>query len=169
MMETSTTTDHYTHEVFDAGDGQCYVYQHCRPTERAQELLQLLNDHRLMIVFPIFFDEENGVTIEIIGRESDAQSGFDALPQEVRRRFSIERVGEYSPTTAGVVSTLTERQREVLNAASTVGSYDVPRRGTADDVADVVGCASSTASEHLRKSRHESSPLLPASDAKPRS
>ena len=137
--------------MVETQDGQCYIYQHCRPTEQVQVLLRLLNEHRLMIMFPVRFDVETGITIEMVGRESDVQNGFDALPQEVRRRTSIERVGEYSPTAAGVVSTLTERQREVLDAAASVGYYDVPRRGTADDVADVVGCASSTASEHLRK------------------
>ncbi|WP_227380189.1 helix-turn-helix domain-containing protein [Haladaptatus halobius] len=150
-METSASTDHFAHEVVEAQDGQCYIYQHCRPTEQAQELLQLLNEYRLMVIFPIPFDEETGLTIEIIGSESDIQNGFDALPLEVRRRTSIERVGEYSPMAPRVVSALTERQREVLNAAAAVGYYDVPRRGTADEVADVVGCASSTASEHLRK------------------
>lgn len=104
-----------------------------------------------MIVFPISLSQETGITIEVIGSESDVQNGFDALPEEVRRRTSIERVGEYSPTAAGMVSTLTERQHEVLDAAAAVGYYDIPRRGTADDVADVVGCASSTAPEHLRK------------------
>ena len=151
MMETSTTTEHFAHEVVEPQDGQCYIYQHCRPSEQVQELLQLLNEYRLMIIFPVTFNEEIGMTVEIIGSESDVQNGYDALPCEVRRQTSIERVGEYSPMAAGVISALTERQREVLSAAVTVGYYDVPRCGTADDVANVVGCASSTASEHLRK------------------
>jgi predicted DNA binding protein len=151
ILETSTTADDFSHEVVETQDGQCYIYQHCRPTEQVRELLQILNEYRLMIIFPMGIDELNGVTIEVIGSESDVQTGFDALPREVRRRASIERVGKYSPVAASVVSVLTERQREVLDAAVTVGYYDVPRGGTADDVASVVGCASSTASEHLRK------------------
>ena len=94
MMEISTDTDHFSYEVVDVQDGQCYVYQHCRPTEQAHELLQLLNDHRLMIMFPISFSEKTGITIEIIGSESDVQNGFDALPREIRQRTSIERVNE---------------------------------------------------------------------------
>lgn len=151
IQETCTSTDHFTHEVVEAQDGKCYIYQHCRPTEQVRELLQLLNDYRLMMIFPIHIDKENRATVELIGSESDVQTGFDALPEEVRRRASIERVGEYSPVAASVVSVLTERQREILDAAVTVGYYDVPRSGTADDVASVAGCASSTASEHLRK------------------
>lgn len=151
MLETSPNTDHFTYDVAEAQDGQCYIYQHCRPTEQAREILQLFNDYRLMIIFPITYDEETGITLEIIGRESDVQHGFDALPEEIRRQALIERVDEYSPMTPDVVSVLTDRQREVLDAAAAVGYYDVPRRGTAADVAAVVGCAASTASEHLRK------------------
>ena len=148
---TEATAEPFRREVVETGDGRWYVYQHCRPTDRARELLEILNDHRMMIVFPITFEEDAGVTVEVIGSESDVQDGFDALPPDVRRRTSIERVGDYSPGRTGVGSALTERQREVLDAATAVGYYDVPRRGTADDVAEAVGCAPSTASEHLRK------------------
>lgn len=122
-----------------------------RPTEQVQETLEILNDHRLMIIYPISIDRDTGFTLEIVGSEADVQNGFDALPEEIRRRASIERVDEYSPMLPGVVSDLTDRQRDVLSAAATVGYYDVPRRGTAADVAEVVDCATSTASEHLRK------------------
>lgn len=151
VLEADARTEQFAREVVKTQDGQWYVYQHCRPTEQVQALLHLLNDHRLMIMFPVRFDGEAGLTVEIIGSESDVQSGFDELPSEIRRRTSIEQVAEYSPRAAGVVSVLTERQREVLNTAAAVGYYDVPRQGTADDVANAVGCAPSTASEHLRK------------------
>lgn len=152
-MDTNTDTDteHFAHEVVEIGDDQCYIYQHCQPTEQTQHLLQLLNEHRLMLIFPIEFDAQTGTTVEVIGSESDVQNGFTALPADVRQRTSIERMSDYSPGTTGVRAELTDRQREILNAAVAVGYYDVPRRGTADDVAAVDGCASSTASEHLRK------------------
>ncbi|WP_255190928.1 helix-turn-helix domain-containing protein [Natronobeatus ordinarius] len=51
----------------------------------------------------------------------------------------------------GVRSALTERQREVLQAALEVNYYETPRRATAADVADHLGCTASTASEHLRE------------------
>lgn len=150
-LEATTSTEQFAYEVVEAQENYCYIYQHCRPTEQARELLQLFNDYRLMLMFPIPFDESTGFTIEIVGREADVQHGFDALPDDVRHRTSIERVSEYSPQTTRLRSVLTERQLDVLDAAATVGYYDVPRRGTADDVAAVVDCAPSTASEHLRK------------------
>jgi hypothetical protein len=44
-----------------------------------------------------------------------------------------------------------DRQREAITAASEVGYYDVPRTGSVAEVADRLGCAKSTASNHLRK------------------
>ncbi|MFC4989256.1 helix-turn-helix domain-containing protein [Saliphagus infecundisoli] len=149
-IETTTSTERFAYEAVEAQEDHWYVYQHCQPTGQAWELFQLLNNYRLMIMFPILFDD-TGCTIEIIGRESDVQHGFDALPDDIRRQTSIERVSEYSPQATTPSSKLTERQRDILDAAATVGYYDVPRRGTADDVAAAVGCAPSTASEHLRK------------------
>lgn len=104
-----------------------------------------------MIIFPIPFDAKIGLTVEIIGDKSNIQDGFGALPLEIRQQSSIERVGEYSPMDTGMSRALTERQREILDAAVSVGYYDVPCRGTADDVATAAGCAATTASEHLRK------------------
>ncbi|WP_330633328.1 helix-turn-helix domain-containing protein [Halocatena halophila] len=149
-LETTNEPNQLAYEVVETKQDFWYVYQHCQPTEQALTLLRLFNDYQLMIMFPVVFDD-TGCTIEIIGRDSDVQHGFDALPADVRRRASIDRVNEYSPQATTPRSDLTERQREVLDAAVTVGYYDVPRRGTAEDVAAALGCAPSTASEHLRK------------------
>lgn len=149
-LETVDRPEQLAYEVVETQQDHWYVYQHCQPTAQALTLLQLFNDHQLMIMFPVIFDD-TGCTIEIIGRESDVQNGFDALPDDVRQQTSIERVSEYSPQTTTPSSTLTKRQREVLDAAVTVGYYDVPRRGTATEVAAALDCAPSTASEHLRK------------------
>ena len=44
---------------------------------------------------------------------------------------------------------LTDRQREVLETAYETGYFDYPRRANAGDVADELGIAPSTFSEHL--------------------
>lgn len=149
--EACTETEQFAREVVPTTDGRTYVYQHCRPTPQVRALFDLLNAHRLMVVFPITVESDGRITLEIIGSESAVQNGFEALPPAIRDRTTVERVGAYEPTDAGVRSALTDRQRDVLDAATVVGYYDVPRRGTAADVAAAVGCAPSTASEHLRK------------------
>jgi predicted DNA binding protein len=46
---------------------------------------------------------------------------------------------------------LTDRQREAVRAAVEAGYYAVPREASLADVAEAIGCAESTASEHLRR------------------
>mgnify|MGYP002276742734 CR=1 FL=1 len=46
---------------------------------------------------------------------------------------------------------LTDRQREAVEAGLDLGYYDVPRTTDHEAVADALGCAPSTAAEHLRK------------------
>ncbi len=46
---------------------------------------------------------------------------------------------------------MTERQREALEAALSVGYYEVPREADHEAVADAIDCAPSTAAEHLRR------------------
>nr|WP_255666400.1 helix-turn-helix domain-containing protein [Haladaptatus sp. DYF46] len=46
---------------------------------------------------------------------------------------------------------MTERQREVLQAAITLGYYQEPRKATHDEIAAVTGLSETTVGEHLRK------------------
>jgi hypothetical protein len=46
---------------------------------------------------------------------------------------------------------LTDKQREVLTAAYKLGYYDIPRKTTSQELADVMNMADSTFVEHLRK------------------
>jgi predicted DNA binding protein len=49
------------------------------------------------------------------------------------------------------VGVLTPRQREALRVAIDLGYYDRSSQATHTDVAAALGCAPSTASEHLKK------------------
>ncbi|MFC6975764.1 helix-turn-helix domain-containing protein [Halomicroarcula sp. GCM10025709] len=52
---------------------------------------------------------------------------------------------------ATVETRLSDRQREAVEAALSLGYYDIPRTATHEAVADALDCAPSTAAEHLRK------------------
>lgn len=151
LFEENPATLDY--EVLDMEGDQRYVYHHLQPDESdiAHRLISLLDEHRLMIVYPMRFDSETGATMTLMGTTETVQEAFRQLPAEIRRHVTIDRVTETMPLLGGVRSLLTERQREVLDAAIELGYYSVPRRVTSSDVADAVGCAPSTASEHLRK------------------
>lgn len=151
LFDKNPTTIDY--EVLEAEGDQQYVYHHLHPDDSdiAHQLISLLDEHRLMIVYPMQFDSETGVTVTLMGTTEMVQEAFRKLPAEIQHHITIDQVTETMPSLGGVRSLLTERQREVLDAATELGYYSVPRRVTANDVADAVGCAPSTASEHLRK------------------
>jgi predicted DNA binding protein len=87
--------------------------------------------------------------MRLVGPTDRLQAAVDATPEGVET--SIERVGEYDLGRPPVPGALPDRQREALEVALEAGYYDVPRGATREDVARRLGCAPSTASEHLRK------------------
>ena len=151
VFEANPATIAY--EILDVEGDQQYVYHHLQPDESdfSHQLISLLDEHRLMIVYPIRFDSETGATLTLMGTTEMVQEAYGRLPTEIQRCITIEQVTETMPSLGGIRSLLTERQREVLDAAIDLGYYSVPRQVTSTEVAEAVGCATSTASEHLRK------------------
>lgn len=107
--------------------------------------------------------EKHGIPVTDVS----AQSGtllisFNAEPnvaKEVLRQLASQyeslqvRYPEIDPTEASYglidLSTLTARQHEVLRAAYELGYFDFPKRANAGDVAEDLGIARSTFTEHL--------------------
>jgi predicted DNA binding protein len=137
-----------SHDVIDVSDDTYHVYVHVEQGEPVVGLLSIVDDRRLMIDTPMEFVEE-GVRATVIGEQETLREALDDLPDGVK--VDVRRVGEYSPQDDRVLASLTDRQREVLRVAARLGYYDVPRSATHDEVAESLGCAPSTASEHLRK------------------
>lgn len=99
------------------------------------------------VVLPPVVYEDAGVNVRLIGGASTISRIVDALPDEID--LDVHEVGEQR-FAAGSVP-LSDRQREALLAALELGYYDQPRGATHEDVAELLACAPSTASEHLRK------------------
>lgn len=141
------------YEILDMEGDQQYVYHHLRPNESdvTHQLISLLDEHRLMIIYPLRFERNTGATVTLMGTAEMVQDAFGQLPDEIQQHITIDRVTETVPSLGGIRSLLTKRQREVLDTATELGYYSVPRQVTSSDVAAVLGCAPSTTSEHLRK------------------
>lgn len=90
---------------------------------------------------------DGAVLVELIGEAGALQAAIDAVPASVST--TIESVTDVRGTDA--TAELSDRQREALRAGVEVGYYDVPRRATHEAVAERLGCAASTAAEHLQK------------------
>ncbi|WP_170093630.1 helix-turn-helix domain-containing protein [Halomicrobium sp. HM KBTZ05] len=142
--------DAISYDVFDTDDGDLYVFIHSRPSAELAELLRIVERHRLLVELPIELEAES-VTVRVAGGSEALHDAMADLPADVTADVQIEQLGTYDPEVDAARSALTDRQRAVLDAAVDVGYYATPRTATIEDVAAAVGCAESTASEHLRK------------------
>jgi predicted DNA binding protein len=85
----------------------------------------------------------------IVGDPGTLQTTLDELPEHVRVR--VDAIQQFPSAEVSPATTLTDRQQEALRTALEMGYFDTPRGATQADVADELGCAANTASEHLRK------------------
>nr|WP_321576104.1 helix-turn-helix domain-containing protein [Halosolutus gelatinilyticus] len=102
---------------------------------------------------PIRFTGDGSMRITYLGSDTGFRRLFEEANQleDVPFRFEVVEIGDYEPERASLVSSLTTRQRKVIEVAVETGYYRSPRETSLEDVVDAVGIAPSTASEHLRK------------------
>lgn len=103
----------------------------------------------LLVVFPMKYHDDGSATVTVVGPGRDIERVTEDVPDEIA--VDIGAVGGPEVRSDGVLSQLSERQREALEAGIETGHYDSPRQATSEDVADAMGCAPSTAAKHLRK------------------
>jgi predicted DNA binding protein len=86
----------------------------------------------------------------LVGDPETLQAALDSLPAVVD--VAVEEIGTYRGHAAERPDgRLSDRQREALEAALALGYYDTSRTATHAEVAERLGCAPSTVSEHLKK------------------
>ena len=133
--------------AIEPGRGYAYVHSVPHPTE--WELFELATAEGLLPVFPVEYRHDGSLSVRIVGPRDRLGAAVEATPDGVQT--AIERVGEYDLGQPPIPPGLSPRQREALEVAHDLGYYEVPRETTRAAVADRLGCAESTASEHLRK------------------
>lgn len=84
----------------------------------------------------------------MVGDAPALQAVLDEFPDGIDAR--LDEIGRFPSARANPASKLSERQWEAIEAAVDLGYYDRPRRATHEDVADRLGCAPNTASQHLQ-------------------
>jgi len=115
--------------------------------EFSASLLDAIAGSRVIFLPPVAFLDTGEVQFEAVG-ETTALSSFHEELSELGD-LTIEQVREFERKHSP--SRLTDRQEAALEAAVTVGYYEVPRDGTVADIAAVLGCSTSTAGELVRK------------------
>ena len=137
------------YELTPVDEGAFYVYIRDATNEPLRELLDTVTRGPVVVVPPLEYAVDGTVSFSVFGPSEEIQATVEhvseVVPVEVRKVSGMSAV----PGLSGTL--LSERQREAVTAARSLGYYEVPRESTHEDVAEAIDCAPSTAAEHLRK------------------
>lgn len=146
----ASSSDALEYEV-TGSDGRGLAYVQCRTSKPVGDLLAVLHDNEIVVDWPIRFADEGdrGLEVTVFGTNRAIQRAVSDLPADID--FTLERLGEYDGDAGRLAGVLTDRQLEVLELAVEEGYYDVPRRTTHRELAETLGVAAGTVSEHLQR------------------
>lgn len=102
----------------------------------------------LVVRKPIVY-RDGAMSFRVVGDPTTLQAAIEASPDAME--VQLDEIETYRGAFERPAATLSDRQREAVEAAIELGYYDRPRGATHEDVADELDCAPPTASEHLQK------------------
>ncbi|WP_265111236.1 helix-turn-helix domain-containing protein [Halosolutus halophilus] len=102
----------------------------------------------MVVAKPVVYRDER-VHSRIVGSSSALQAAIGKFPSDIE--LEIDTIGEFDRRRDSPLSMLSDRQREAVVTAFSLGYYDHPREATHEDLADRMGCAPNTVSDHLQK------------------
>ena len=136
-------------EVVSAGDDRFYAYLQNELGELSRQLFGTFTRGSLLVVPPLEYGGDGTVTLSTFGPIDEIQAAIEEVPPPFE--VAIDVVSGMGATPGLAETLLSPRQREAVEVAIEVGYYDVPRDGDYEAIAARMGCAPSTAAEHLRK------------------
>lgn len=154
ILDRDDAIDEY--ELLSLAEGECYCFVRGEGSPDARALWETFKRGSLMTVPPVEWNTNGTYTFTVVGTDTDVQTAIekaetasDEVPDSVR--IDIEAVGGDRVAPELPNDRLSDRQLEALSVAVELGYYELPRKATSEDVARELGCATSTAAEHLRK------------------
>jgi len=137
------------YELTPAGEDAFYAYVRDATNESLRATFEVVFRDPVVVVPPVEFTESGRVTFSVFGPSGDVQAAVDGLDDSLG--VTVTAVTGLEGTPGVVESPLSDRQRDAVETALELGYYEIPREASHEDVAAAVGCAPSTAAEHLRK------------------
>ncbi|SEQ40155.1 helix-turn-helix domain-containing protein [Natrinema salaciae] len=137
------------YNITPVDDSSFYAYVREREKAIFKRFRTAFQQPSVVVVPPLAYRPNGRVDFDVVGEPDDLAGILDRLPDEITAEVS--EVGEYDARPGVPAVDLTGRQREALRAAVEVGFYEYPRTGSVADVAEILDCATSTASTHLQK------------------
>jgi len=141
-----------TFDVTEAEPGVGTTFLHYRASDRLDRLLAVLDEHEVVLDWPIEYadvDGERGIRVTMLGDDAVLGQALSNFPSGVD--LSLERLGEYESSFPTLSSVLTPRQLEVFELAVERGYYELPRRTTHRTLAGELDLSPGTVSEHLQR------------------
>lgn len=136
------------YEVEPTGEHSFYAYIRDETTDATRAIFGAFARKPMVVVPPIVYTAD-WAELSVFGPAGEIQAMLDRVPDPMSVEV-VEVTGLASlPDIGG--PTLSDRQRDAIDAALDLGYYDIPRTASHEDVADAIDCAPSTAAEHIRK------------------
>jgi predicted DNA binding protein len=137
-------------DVTPVADDRFYLLLTLHTTNESpvRDLFEILTTEGVVVVKPVVY-RNGAVHANVVGEASALQAAMDHLPAFAD--VEVDEIGAYDGGPDAPAAQLSERQREAVLAAMELGYYDHPRQATHEEVAEAIGVAPSTASEHLQK------------------
>lgn len=130
-------------------DREIYAYAQFRVSDTLAHLALLTMESEFIVKYPLEYTKEGGLRIYAIGSVAGVNEFESQLPDDIS--LELEEIGEHSPEGDRLWAQLTERQKEILQAAIRLGYYNSPRDATYGDIAADLGISAGTVGEHLQK------------------
>jgi predicted DNA binding protein len=138
-VETAAAGSEWTHALVEIRTSE---------TETFDAVRRARTRPGLVVRKPIVY-RDGAMEFRVVGDPAPLQAALEAAPEGVD--VEVEAVGRLRGAPHAPAATLSDRQREAVEAALAAGYYDQPRGATHEDVATALGCAPATASDHLQK------------------
>lgn len=119
------------------------------PRETVRDMLRARRETAVRIQLPFALNADGSVTATFLGDDATVTEALEFVPAPVDAE--ILRLRDVAAPDRSVFDRLTDRQREVLDAAVDAGYYDDPRGATHEELAATLDVAPTTVSEHLRR------------------
>jgi DNA-binding CsgD family transcriptional regulator len=137
------------YSISEDGEGGL-VYVHTRPPPAVRRFLELPRVHEVFFQFPIEGTRDGRLRVTVAGESNEVLGRALAdVPEGIG--VDVEWLGPYPADPGDATTLLTDRQREVLDVALDLGYYETPREATHGDIAERLGLAVGTVTEHLQK------------------
>ena len=136
-------------EAVSAGDDRFYAYLRNELNDLSRRLFGTFTRGSLLVLPPLEYGGDGSVTFSLVGPTDEVGAAIEEVPAPFEA--TVGGVSGMGSVPGLVGTSLSARQREAVEAAIAVGYYDIPRRGDYETIAARMGCAPSTAAEHLRK------------------